>query len=411
MRKTFRLDTSLRWNVKQSNFIPIAVLFPLIVYVCMSLSALGMSLLSYATLGSFLVSFIFLNILVWSNEKMSLYGFFSFIFYSLLFLFSLINSEQSSIKEGLYVSFEVWAFLMLCFYYRERIHIVIQASSAILSFCVYVNFIHLMLHQELWIQDLINDHGGFLLGNNYNGMGFRFIVAIVFSVLCIRYSKKWIVNTVLVILLSITPLVITGSMTSLVCIIFFIIVCCIPSVRLQRTIVITAFLFGILFQVFVVFSGKGLEDNELAVYFVEELLGKDITFTMRTYLWDMSMQKILESPIVGYGFLDNEWYQNNIYTSAGTGPCNMMLSILLNGGIILFSLFLIIVIISVMRIQAYHDYFSQVIQMGVATILIMHLMEMQSYVFVFILLALSFYYPEICKENDNYNDLNIETHS
>ena len=64
----------------------------------------------------------------------------------------------------------------------------------------------------------------------------------------------------------------------------------------------------ILFQILVCFNGKGIENNKFMVWFIEDVLGKDITFTNRTQLWDAALRVIVDSPIWGYGFPDKIWY-------------------------------------------------------------------------------------------------------
>lgn len=66
----------------------------------------------------------------------------------------------------------------------------------------------------------------------------------------------------------------------------------------------------------------------MAVYIIEDVLGKDITFTNRTQLWDAAGKKFVESPILGYGFVDKEWYLANMESFA-IGPHNFIYSILL----------------------------------------------------------------------------------
>lgn len=392
------IDTSLRWNISNSTFIPVAVMFPLIVFVCMSLADVEYSLLSYATFASLLLGFAFMALVYLRERTMSRYGILSFVFFMIFIVFSLVNFENSDLKESIYMSIEIWLFQLLFFYYRERIHVVVIAAAVFLSFCVYANFLHLLMHPALWIVEEEKTALGYLLGNNYNGMGFRMILAVTFSFLCMKYSWKWIFNAILVLVLSIVPLVLTGSKTSLGGIVLFVLIICIPNLRLQKYMLNGLLTLVVLFQIFVVFSGKGLENNEFAVYMIEDVMEKDITFTGRTYLWDMSLDKIAESPIWGFGYLNYDWYVKNIHTSIGTGPCNMILAVILHGGIILLSLFVSIFVISIRKVMAYTERYALIIQAGLTTIMLMHLMENLSYVFCFYLMTLAYYYPFIRKE-------------
>lgn len=377
----------------------------------MSLADLGFGLASYAIFGSLLVGFAFITTIYLYNRSMSYYGLLSFLFMTFLILSSIVNIENSDLKNGIYMAFEIWMFQMLCYYYRHRIHIIIISAAIIFSFCVYANLIHMLLNPVLWIVEKEKDNEGYLLGYNYNGMGFRFIVALVLSIMCMKYSKRWLFNVIPLAICSIIPLVITGSKTSLSSIGLFLAVCCIPSVKIKKIAAYSTLVFVILFQTFVVFNGKGLENNEMAVYIIEDILEKDITFSYRTYLWDMSLDKIAESPIWGYGNLDYTWFASYINTTAGTGPCNMVLCILLNGGIILLALYLLIFIVSVRKVSIFNDQNSAVILMGLVVIMLMHLMESLSYVFCFYLMTLAYYYPYITSESLSEHDSDITTNN
>lgn len=392
------IDTTLSFDVQKSTVMPVLALAPLVVFVCMSLSSVGFTALSYFTFALLLLGFVVTAFFYLRNGEMSKYGLASLLMMLTLLLISMLNYETSDLKNAFYMAMEIWMFQMLCFLYKDRIHIIVIAMAVFLSFCVYANFIHFILHPNLWLIEEEKSAGGYLLGNNYNGMGFRFILAVTFCFVCLKYSWKWIFNLVPVIILSVVPLVLTGSKTSLAGLTILAVFSVIPSLRLQKIIANAAFIGFILFQVFVVFSGKGLENNELAVYIVEDVLDKDITFTYRTYLWDMTMQKIAESPIWGFGFLDDEWYNSNIKISVGTGPCNFILSMLLNGGMILVLLFVAVIVMVIYRLSINGDRMSIFIKMSVATIMIMHLMEMQSYAFVFFLLTLGYYSQYITSE-------------
>lgn len=371
---------------------------PLVVFVCMSLADVEYTLLSYATFAALLAGLFFMAVVYLRNFEMSRYGIMSFITMMFLIVTSFINIDDSDIKSAIYMAFEIWMFQILFFYYRNRIHVVVMAATVFLSLCVYANFVHMMLHPNLWIMDNDKSVLGYLLGYNYNGMGFRFIPAITFSFLCLRYSWKWIFNAIGVTIFSIIPLILTGSKTSLIGILIFIFICCIPYAKVQKHITNGLLVFVLLFQIFVVFSGKGLENNELAVYIIEDLLEKDITFTYRTYLWDMSINKIMESPLYGFGNLDYIWYASHIHTVVGTGPCNLVLSLLLNGGIMLLGFFGTVFFMSIRQVMRCSERSANIIQLGLTVIMLMHLMEALTYAFCFFLMTLAYYYPYIKKE-------------
>lgn len=374
------------------TLVPSLSAFMLSVSVCMSLSDLEMHALSYIAFAGVLAGFLFMAALCLREKVMSRYGFAYFCFMATLVASSLINGGDT--KNAVYVGIDVGLLLMLMFYYRERIDMVIVAMAVGLSFCVYAGFAHLMLHPELWIIDEDKASSGYLLGNNYNGMGCRMIAALAFNVACLRLSRMWLLNILPLAVACLVPLFITGCMTSVAGITVFLVFCLIPSLRLQRFTMYAALAGFILFQTFVVFSGRGLEDNSLAVFIVEDILHKDITFTYRTYLWDLALQVIGKSPLLGYGFVGNEWFDSHLNLGIGSGPHNFVLSILINGGIALLAQYVVICVLSFARCARATDRMAVVVRMAVVCLMIMLLMEMQNYFFIMSLLTLIYYYPQ-----------------
>ena len=200
-------------------------------------------------------------------------------------------------------------------------------------------------------------------------------------------------------IVSIATLAFVGSMTSLSCILLYIVFCMIPSEKLQKLGSIAFFVFYLLFQCFVVFSGEGLHNNSLAVYIIEDVLGKDITFTNRTRLWDAAGSKFAESPIIGYGWVDTEWYTSEM-DSFAIGPHNYIYSVLITGGVTLLSLLIIAIGLVFRRISTKFDKHANILLMGLFTLLFMMLMEVYPFFFLFILLYTLYYYPTMKFDDD-----------
>lgn len=81
----------------------------------------------------------------------------------------------------------------------------------------------------------------------------------------------------------------------------------------------------------IVWQGKDLQDWPLLSDFVVNVLHKDTSFSSRIYLWMNSVKLILESPIIGYGARSTDWMIENVH---GSGPHNLWLMMLLEGGLV-----------------------------------------------------------------------------
>lgn len=387
---------SFRLDFYPQTWLPMCMACAWTAFSCLALSAMeGMQLLSYAALFAMLVSSVWMIVKVFYKGKIDRYVFCHLLFAMMLLGLTIVGAND--LKNAVYQSLSLILVLFLIYHYRNNLKFILPALTAAFSLCIYVNFVHMMLHPMMWMLEDDRDISGFLLGGNYNQMGCRILLSWVLNMLVIRYSRLWILNMIVLVGIGIATLAIVQSMTSLSVICVFLLYLLVPSVRLKRMGIYGFFAIFLIFQFFVVFSGKGIENNSLARYIVEDVLNKDITFTNRTFLWDASLDKIAESPIIGYGIVDADWYVSKL-TSVAIGPHNFLLNVLVNGGVALFGLLMVIYYFAISTINRYREVMALNILFAIACLFVMMLMEVYSYNIVFLLLALAYYYPEYRKQ-------------
>lgn len=384
---------SLRINLREMTVIPFCMIFCQVISMSMALPDIGAQTLSYVNFACFMASFIFMLALYLHAAQMTRFGLLHFLLMLTLIFSTVINNIN--VKTAIYQSFYVWQTLIIFNYYKVHTEKIIKFFAISLSFCVYANLAHLITHPTLWMVETGKESAGYLLGNNYNQMGCRLIIALGTNILCIKYNKIWLFNYIATTICAIVSLFMVGSMTSLSMIILFTLYTLIPFAKLKKNILTTTFIIFILFQFFVVFNGRGLENNGLARYLVEDVLHKDLTFTHRTYLWDAALKIIPKSPIWGYGLVEGEWYKAHM-SSIAMGPHNFILAVLLNGGIILLIFYSIICGYSINSIRPYFKD-TEVKNLIFSTIClwIMALMEMFPYPIMLYPLALIYNYQNI----------------
>lgn len=112
--------------------------------------------------------------------------------------------------------------------------------------------------------------------------------------------------------------------------------------------------------------------QEMFSVLIVDVLHKDITFTGRTYLWDMAMAYIREKPFWGYGITEKFLTMNS---GISYSPHNLILQILLAGGLLSFGLFLIFYCVSVRKLVQKHYTFSSLISVAIFAYLIASLTE------------------------------------
>lgn len=390
LRKIDTIDCSklLSLDLDNMTWLPVFMVSAVVLNISVYWDPQAFGGLSRLFVGSTVLSFVVMLFLCLRRGTMSRFVAFSILMVLVLLATSIIskNDIRRACIDGCSVAF----IAMVCDYFKDRYKVVIYAFAFAFSLCAYMNFIHMLTHPELWIVTEYKSGATYLLGGNYNQMGSRLICAICTSILCMKYSRWWIVNAFGVTVVSILPLAIVGSMTSLTGIFLFLIFCFIPSNNFIKLGIIALIGLVILFQIFICFQGKGLEGNPLAVFIIQDILNKDMTFTYRTDMWENAKQLFFDSPIFGYGVVDGDWY--NIHLSSwAKGPHNTIWDILINGGVILLSIYTYINYLVFSKLPSTHDKFSLIIFAAITSLNLMMVMEVYPLILIFSLLSLAYH--------------------
>ena len=379
-------------NLKEIKWIPFCVIAVLLLRVAVSLHVFpGLQMYSYMALGSCILFFLIYTFLYLKDKRIN--AFYSAVTLYFAFLFPLTIVNDGDYANAFYTIVESTLVILLFAYYENNIKFIVKSFAFLFSAIVYVNLAIMILYPT-WMFAGRDVTESFLLGGNYNQIGARFICAIVASVLCVQYSKWWILNFVILFIVCVSTLVLVGSMTSTANIIVYGLFCLIPSLKLRKVAIASLFIVFILFQVLVVFNGEGIQHNELAVYIIEDVLGKDITFTKRTFLWEASIRLFSESPLVGYGMVKMEWYRANLSAMA-LGPHNFILSVMIHGGLVLLVTYCTICWLAIKRVLVNLNSGASYVLMGIAVMMFMMTMEVYPMSLVIFMLSLAYFYKQI----------------
>lgn len=263
----------------------------------------------------------------------------------------------------------------------------LRILSQVFSLIVYLNLITLIINPNGIMPDR-----NFLIGGNYNQMGLPLVCAVVTNGLYYRVSGKMLLNTVFLMLATVISPLIVGSMTSTVTILIFIVFMCIPYRALQRLGVWMFAVFYLIFQTFAVYVQTDLSKLTYLVFFIEDVLHKDMTFTTRTFVWEHVRNLIAESPWIGYGMQDKIWYIEKMNV---TTCHNLFYQILVEGGVVLLAVFLAIFIVSFLKSARLKTTAASTLLFGVVTALFMMTMESYPIFLTFYLMFLMYFLPEI----------------
>lgn len=171
----------------------------------------------------------------------------------------------------------------------------------------------------------------------------------------------------------------------------------ISSKKIRKIALISLFVFYLTFQAFLVFFQNDISVNKYATFFVEEVMQKDLSFTNRTYVWSDSYKLIRQSPITGYGMQDSEWFEEQLMVKSAH---NIIYQIMIYGGYILFTMFLIVIYASIKRTIKNYSNLTLYSLFGVCAFFFMMIMEAYSMSLIFLILCLTYYSPEFSTEQE-----------
>lgn len=380
-------------RLKELRVIPALMALVFAMYNSLDFNSLGMQSASYLSLGMMLLTACASVLLVVHNRGISRYVF--SLIAMLLWIAVVTMLHGNNLKDWLYSCSGIVALLFLFDYYRDNIFPLIIGALIGFTIAIYAGLWQLITNPSLWVQ--INEGenvvSGFLLGGNYNQMGTRLLCGVVLNILCLKYSRWFWITLIPLILTCIALLLMVQSMTSLVSLLLLLIFCCLPGTKFPRFCITGLICAVVLFQVLVCFNGKGIENNETATWFIVDVLGKDITFTNRTELWDSAMRLFASSPLMGYGYPTSDWYYSNLASTA-VGPHNMILGFMIYGGIIGTAIFVVLLLYTLVQVLKVKDRFATALYAMVAVLLLMSLMEMYSLPMISFMIILTYYYGQ-----------------
>lgn len=237
----------------------------------------------------------------------------------------------------------IGAFYMCLYVHRHDFPEVLKVITIVSSVLALLNALLVYVGYSLPVSEDIDIVGDvcYLFGTNYNSLGPRYLLTILCCVLMSHYKKRYWLLSGIMIIVSCAILGYVGSMTSLVGVVAFSIYSIFLSHRPHPILCRLVLVILILFNIMIVVLGISMEgSNPLVIWFVEDVLHKDLSFTMRTDLWDLSVRLIRQAPVLGYGeqCMSQDFFTKHAFEFKG--PHNQILAILLKGGMMLMVLYI-----------------------------------------------------------------------
>lgn len=268
----------------------------------------------------------------------------------------------------------------------------IRIISVLLSLLCYLNAVLVVIFPDgLWEEaDWIGtgDSVRYLFGN-YNQTGIVAFLAIMTQAICCLRVKKGYINLFLLCAVNIAVVFFLGSMTSTVGLVIL------SAYLLFRHQVKHPFLWITVFVVVFLLFFKVIvwNDADMAEYpiisdFIENVLHKNLTFTSRTTIWQNVVDLIQNNPLTGYGVQSIDWMVDNI---GGSGPHNLLLMLMLQGGIVSLSIFIGLIVIVLRKGRQQGSPESIFALVALCVLMLMSLFETYPYVCIFLTLSVIYY--------------------
>lgn len=241
---------------------------------------------------------------------------------------------------------KTWSIVLLYLYVKKKYGLyVLKMYSSIFSL-----FLILTFFQVLFFPGLLGTQDGntlYLVATNYNQLGGFFLPVIVLNFLCFYLTKHGYVRTLLCLLMSLIVTIYCGSVTSSIGLLSFLMYFLFSKKLLfQRIMYKVVFLLTLCVFFAFVLPTYNIFNSDFIFSFLDKV-GKDITFSGRTTIWEYTIVNILYSPIFGYGYYDRDWALSSLH---GIMPHNIIFQLLIQGGMVLFIYAAVIIIANVLLV-------------------------------------------------------------
>ncbi len=292
----------------------------------------------------FCLTFLFLK----QRLKISFYYFCWMIYYAIVIYSSILHNVKyfgNVLTPTLNVI--VLMFIMILGF-EQNVNKMLKSLSSVFFVYVLLNFILILMYPDgIWrdyVGGSMDEVGRFIIGGNRNQMGATLMAASLTGILCYQKTHSYFSIMSLIVLLSFISVIIIGSKTSLAGFFILFVFIYMKKENYKRFFLKGFIVFYWIWQIFIVFIPTDLSKFQFLKYVIVDFLNKDLTFTFRATIWELSSFMIMKSPIWGYGYQTFDWYKFYI---SGVNTHNYIYSLLIKGGVIALFVISIVIIIAI----------------------------------------------------------------
>lgn len=295
-----------------------------------------------------LLSFLMILVLFCVNRKKpSKLLIASFVYCFFISLSTILNNIENFTHALLFIS-SFLGLALLVEYFSSDIKVLIEPLLLCFEIQIYPNFITVLLYRNV-IESSGYNINKFFLGTA-NDLILYLLPAFFLCVLYIKILKKSY-RPMILILVIIATVILSDSFTTMASLLFFTIIFLycelIRKNRVDYPIVL--FLIPAIMFVVVVLPYLFFNENRIMQYIFDNVYYNH-SFECRTYIWIDAKKYILQKPILGFGYYNDNLImignENDIYGSAH----NTVIQIILNYGLIGLLSFIVILYVLIYKI-------------------------------------------------------------
>lgn len=320
-----------------------------------------------------------------------------------IFLVTFINKGANGL--AIYRLETILILALLTKKYSNNNLIYIKTLLLHFEICIYANFATMLLKPDGFFDYVNNVYSNVGIKTAYwvLGVANNFIVWFIPGLICAwiykTITKRNVRYYILTIVIISSLLIKNSSTCSIGCFLFLFLVFSykfFPYIKELLKPVVIVPLCVFLFIIIVL-----LQQSNFLKPIIENVLGKDLTFSNRLTIWDNAITAFLRNPVWGYGLMENEEtakilgrFPNFIW--AGATHCHdEILQILFTAGLIGLFVYLLIWILSIYTLSSIWKYdISKYIFFGCVSIFVIGLTEITEYALLYFPLFYGYWYAK-----------------
>lgn len=272
-----------------------------------------------------------------------------------VFIFIFFEFYSSSINHQINISLFISTIKLLALFYTAKFGISYNVKQYVKVFANYlmiITFLNTISSILVYPNALFYDQSDllsplFFIGGDNTSIRI-YILCILFNFLNYNFLqtnfKIIITNLANMLLFCLVRDLGTGKVCWLI-IVFGIIYLMLKKTKIPRNIIYIILIVQIVLFVILVL----ISNIDIFSYFIINVLNRDLTLTDRTVIWKITIEKIIQKPLFGNGYVYGKDFQRMLPYIIGVNAHNTYLMIMFIGGFVLFSVLIIIFIITIKK--------------------------------------------------------------